>query len=223
MLINCNVMVNKELLVFSILEEYLLDFSKGNFVQSNHEFLTCTRILYRCPHCGTEGETEGRGTALTCRRCGKRWELTPLGSLEAENGETEFAHIPHWYAWERAQVRRELEEGTYALETDVTIGMLVDFKAVYMVGRGHLSHTAEGFHLTGCGGSLNYTQGPLACYGLYADYYWYELGDVICIGNHDALYYCFPASGVPVAKARLAAEELYKLKKRRGTQAAVHG
>ena len=181
------------------------------------------RILYRCPHCGAEGETEGRGTALTCRRCGKRWELTPLGSLEAEDGETEFAHIPHWYAWERAQVRRELEEGTYALETDVTIGMLVDFKAVYIVGRGHLSHTAEGFRLTGCGGSLNYTQGPLACYGLYADYYWYELGDVICIGNHDALYYCFPESGIPVAKARLAAEELYKLKKHRGTQAAVHG
>ena len=38
---------------------------------------------------------------------------------------------------------------------------------------------------------------------------------MICIGNHDALYYCFPKDGDVVAKTRLAAEELYKLKKRR--------
>jgi hypothetical protein len=37
---------------------------------------------------------------------------------------------------------------------------------------------------------------------------------MICIGNHDALYYCFPkGAGDVVAKTRLAAEELYKLKK----------
>jgi hypothetical protein len=50
---------------------------------------------------------------------------------------------------------------------------------------------------------------------LYADYYWYEIGDMICIGNNDVLYYCFPKGADPVAKARLATEELYKLKKRR--------
>jgi len=102
----------------------------------------------------------------------------------------------------------------------VDIGMLVDLKALYKVGSGHLSHSAEGFTLTGCDGQLQYTQGPLACYGLYADYYWYEIADVICIGNHDALYYCFPKEpGDVVAKTRLAVEELYKLKKRRRTTA----
>ena len=85
-----------------------------------------------------------------------------------------------------------------------------------MVGSGQLVHDAEGFRLTGCDGKLNYTQGPLSCYGLYADYYWYELGDMICIGNQDALYYCFPQGTTDVvAKTRLAAEELYKMKKRR--------
>ena len=35
----------------------------------------------------------------------------------------------------------------------------------------------------------------------------------ICIGDNSALYYCFPKSGGDiVAKTRLAAEELYKLK-----------
>ena len=113
-----------------------------------------------------------------------------------------------------------MEDGTYSLETDLDIGMMVDYKAIYMVGSGHLSHSAEGFRLTGCDGKLSYEQGPLACYGLYSDYYWYEIGDVICIGNQDALYYCFPKGSTPVAKTRMATEELYKLKKRRKVKAA---
>ncbi len=171
------------------------------------------RILYRCPHCQTEGQTVGKGTALTCNSCGKVYTLDEYGYLAAEN--PAFTHIPHWYAWQRQQVRKELEDGTYRLETEVEIGILVDTKALYLVGSGKLTHDENGFRLTGCHGKLTYEQGNVACYGLYADYYWYELGDVICIGNKDALYYCFPEKKDVVAKARLAAEELYKLKKKR--------
>ena len=174
------------------------------------------RILYRCPHCNTEGNTEGSGTTLTCHHCGKVYTLTEYGQLAAQDGEAAFTHIPDWYRWQRQQVRKELEDGTYRLETEVEIGMMVDYSAIYMVGNGKLVHDRNGFHLTGCDGKLDYTQGPLSNYGLYADYYWYEIGDVICIGNQDALYYCFPKNcGDVVAKTRLAAEELYKLKKRR--------
>lgn len=173
------------------------------------------RILFRCPHCGAEGKTVGEGIMLTCQSCGKAYELTELGALKATDGDAAFTHVPDWYAWQRRQIRRELEEGSYRLDVDVDIGMMVDYSAIYMVGSGHLTHSSEGFRLTGCDGALDYTQGPLACYGLYADYYWYEIGDMICIGNHDALYYCFPKDTTPVAKARLATEELYKLKKTR--------
>jgi hypothetical protein len=93
------------------------------------------RILYRCAHCGAEGEMEGRGTLLTCHHCGKQYELDTLGQLHALEGETEFPHIPDWYAWERAQVRREIEDGSYRLDTEVDIGMMVDFKAIYLVGK----------------------------------------------------------------------------------------
>ena len=54
-----------------------------------------------------------------------------------------------------------------------------------------------------------------ACYGLYADYYWYEIADTICIGDNQRLYYCFPKGRPIVAKTRLAAEELYKFCKAR--------
>ena len=180
------------------------------------------RILYKCPHCGAEGKTEGKGTSLVCHSCGKVYELTTLGYLNAADGEGVFSHVPDWYAWERQEVKKELENGTYQLDIPVKIGMMVNYDAIYMVGEGRLTHTAEGFTLKGCDGQLEYTQGALSCYGLYADYYWYEIGDMICIGNNDVLYYCFPQNcGDVVAKTRLAAEELYKLKKKRKTASPV--
>ena len=173
------------------------------------------RILFRCPHCGAEGKMEGKGILLKCRHCGKVWELTTLGTLRSSNGKTEFDHIAAWSDWQREEVKKELESGSYRLDTEVDIGMLVDRKAIYMVGEGRLQHDAEGFTLTGCDGQLHYTQPALAGYSLYADYYWYEIADVICIGTNDELYYCFPKDGTPVAKTRMAVEELYKMKKQR--------
>ena len=169
------------------------------------------RIVYKCPHCQAEGQMKGEGENLTCHACGKVWSLTELGELKALDGNTEISHIPSWFDWQRECVRREIEEGTYAIETDVEIGMLVDHKNIYLVGDGHLSHTKDGFVLTGCDGKLEYTQKPMASHSINSDYYFYERGDIISIGNREGLYYCFPKDNTPVLKARLAAEELYKL------------
>ena len=177
------------------------------------------RILYKCPHCHTEEKMVGQGVTLTCNHCGKVYTLDEHGYLTAEA--VVFNHIPDWYNWQRQQVRKALEDGTYRLEKDVTIAMLVDTKALYMVGEGTLIHDENGFRLTGCDGKLNYSQGPLTSHTLNADYYWYEIGDVICIGSKDALYYCFPKDGDVVTKTRLATEELYKMKKTRKTPVNV--
>lgn len=177
------------------------------------------RVLYKCPRCKTEGKMLGKGTNLTCGCCGKEYELTEYGFLKALDGETEFAHIPDWYRWERESVREELQNAVYCLDIPVDICMMVNTKCIYRVGTGRLRHTADGFHLTGCDGRLDYSQKPAASYSLYSDYYWYEVGDMICIGNTDILYYCFPTEGGDVvAKTRLATEELYKMVKniRRG-------
>ena len=169
------------------------------------------RVLYRCAACGCEGNMKGAGTRLTCGACGKSYEMDAFGVLHATEGETEFPHIPDWYRWERDCVRRELEAGTYRLDVPVRIGMMVDRRAIYLVGSGRLVHDRNGFVLDGCDGKLHYEQKPLASYGLYADYYWYELGDMICIGTKEQLYYCFPERDGVVAKTRLAAEELFRI------------
>ncbi len=171
------------------------------------------RVLYKCPNCNAEGKTKGEGIHLTCENCGKKYELTETGFMKAENGNTEFPHIPDWYAWQRECVKNEILNGEYKLETDVDIYMLVDTKKVYNVGSGKLTHDYEGFHLTGCDGQLDYTQSSLLSYSLYSDYYWYEIGDMVCIGNGKVLYYCFPKDkSVSVAKTRIAAEEIFKLR-----------
>ncbi|MDY2611876.1 MAG: 1-acyl-sn-glycerol-3-phosphate acyltransferase [Oscillospiraceae bacterium] len=172
------------------------------------------RVLYKCPHCGKEGAMTGKGITLRCGSCGKPYLLTETGFLQAQEGETEFPHIPEWYRWERSCVRQELLDGSYRLDIPVRICMLVDSKSIYRVGEGRLIHTREGFHLSGCEGKLDYRQKPSSSYSLYSDYFWYELGDMICIGNRKVLYYCFPTGQQDVvAKTRLAAEELYKLTK----------
>ncbi len=152
---------------------------------------------------------EGIGTQITCHNCHKSYTLDIYGQLKAASGKTEFSHIPDWYAWERQCVKEELEKGKYLLDIPVEIAILKDFRAIYKVGEGRLVHSSEGFKLTGCNGRLEYTQSPTASYGLYADYFWYEIADVICIGDKKQLYYCFPKQKTNVAKARLAAEELY--------------
>ena len=154
------------------------------------------RILYKCPHCGAECQTEGKGITVTCHACGKTWEMDELGQLSATNGETEFSHIPDWYSWQRECVQ-------------------VNLDGVCMIEPGRIVHNEEGFHLTGGGGKLDYFQPAATSHTLYSDYYWYEIADVIGIGNNEYSYFCFPESHVSVTKARLATEELYKLHRER--------
>ncbi|MBQ2809692.1 MAG: 1-acyl-sn-glycerol-3-phosphate acyltransferase [Clostridia bacterium] len=171
------------------------------------------RILYKCPCCNTENQMEGKGIYLTCHACGKKWEMDEYGQLKAIDAETEYSHIPDWYSWQRECVKFELESGTYLLDIDVDISIQVNLDGVCDIGSGHLRHDLDGFHLTGADGRLDYKQSPIFSHTLYSDYYWYEIGDVIGIGDNEFSYFCFPKGNASVTKARLATEELYKMKK----------
>jgi len=179
------------------------------------------RVLYKCCKCGIEGKMEGKGVELLYKSCNSKWTLEENGSLktfdETENKEIahkafDFTHVPSWYKWEREEVRKEIINKTYSINCAVDIYMMVDKKAIYKVGEGNLIHNEKGFVLDGCDGKLHYEQKPKSSYSLYSDYYWYEIGDMICIGDMKVLYYCFPKNSSDiVAKARIATEEMFKL------------
>lgn len=185
-----------------------------NKVKVTEDFRTLglERVLYKCPACMNEGAMKGDGVSFFCKKCNKKYFMTEHGQMQAEDGNTEFSHIPDWYKWERDCVRKEISEENYSLDVPVDIAVLKDFKAIYEVGSGRLIHNKDGFKLTGCDGKLDFKVKRKGSYSLYADYYWYEIGDMICIGDNKILYYCFPkVEGDIVAKTRLATEELYKL------------
>ena len=200
-------------------ENFTFDYwswQKENGIKITEDFRAegLNRVLYKCPHCMAEGKMRSEGISIVCDGCGKTYDLTEDGTLEAKDGESAFTHIPDWYAWERECVKKEILNDEYRLQVPVDICVLMDTKHVYRVGEGELTHTKDGFRLVGCDGKLEYKQGGLSSYSLYSDFYWYEIGDVICIGDSKMLYYCFPkCEGDFVAKTRLAAEEIYKIAK----------
>ena len=188
---------------------------KENDIAVSEDFRTLglERVLYKCPVCKSEGHMKGTGVKHKCEKCGSTWFMNEYGEMikEEATDSSSFKHIPDWYKWQRECVRDEIKNGEYKLDIPVDIKVLKDFNAIYEVGEGRLIHDNSGFRLTGCDGQLDYTQAVKSSYSLYSDYFWYELGDMICIGDNKVLYYCFPKSeNVVVAKARLATEELYK-------------
>ncbi|MBQ8293313.1 MAG: 1-acyl-sn-glycerol-3-phosphate acyltransferase [Bacilli bacterium] len=185
----------------------------GVEIKENFRADYLNRVLYKCSSCAEEGHMKGEGIYITCEKCGKRHELTTKGALKAIDGKKTFTHIPDWYKWQRECVKQELENNIYSLNIEVDIYIMKDFKCIYYVGEGILKHDINGFVLTGCDDKLNYVHHPKTSYSLYSDFYWYEISDVICIGDEKMRYYCCPKNVKDVvAKTRLAVEEIYKLK-----------
>ena len=196
-------------------DQYAWQRDSGTVVDYPQRAEGISRLLYQCPACTHMCCMEAAGAILRCTHCSKEYRLEENGQMRALTGETEFPHIPHWVDWEREQVRQELLNGTYRMELDVDIGMLVDYKAMYMVGSGRLVQDCNGIVLDGCDGQLHFEQSALSCYSLNVDYNWFKIGDSISIGDTQTQYCCFPRQKDVVTRARLAAEEMYTIAKSR--------
>ncbi len=175
------------------------------------------KVLYQCPHCGAESRMSSKGISLHCDACGKKWELDELGVLHAVDGKTEFPHIPDWYEWQRAQVRAQLEAGTYRFADDVEVYSLPNAWRFQKLGRARLTHDMDnGFIVEGTHNGKPYRihRPPLGMYGVHIEYDYCYLRPEDCIDistNNDSLY-CYPVKQNVVTKLSLATEELYKLK-----------
>jgi uncharacterized Zn-finger protein len=181
------------------------------------------KVLYQCPHCGTEYKMKGEGIRLCCEACGKTWEMTELGELRALEGETEFSHIPDWYEWERANVRREVEAGSYRFSCDCRVDALPNPKRYIDLGMAKLVHDMDGFRLDGSWQGEDYrVQIPAKdLYSVHIEYeYLGKYGDCVDLNTLDDTLYCYPKNcDFSVTKFALATEELYQFYERRRQQA----
>lgn len=195
-------------------DDYKWQKEKGIHIHYPQRAKGLHKVLYQCPHCLTEYEMDSHGDAIWCNHCGKKWIMSTLGELKAEKGETEFTHIPDWYEWERENVRREIELGTYHFQSKAIVHSLPDAIRFIDFGPATLVHNMKGFHLKGLHNSIPYelTWTPQSLYSCHIEYNYRNLGDCVDLNtNHDTLYIYPQTKKFSVTKISLATEELYKM------------
>lgn len=172
------------------------------------------KVLYQCPNCKAEYRMNSDGTELFCTACGKRWEMDELSDLHATSGETEFAHIPDWYEWQRANVRREVEAGTYSITCPVGVESLPNAHGYINIGSGTLTHDMDGFavRVSGDYGTFEMVKPVPSLYSCHIEYnYLGKYGDCVDLNTLDDTWYCYPRDcDCSVTKMALATEELYQ-------------
>jgi len=172
------------------------------------------KVLYQCPACNAEYKMETNKSTLRCGSCGKAWEMSEYGELCATSGHTEFAHIPDWYEWERANVRREVEDGSYSFAAQVRVESLPNAKRfVVFEDAARLTHDKDGFKLTGVyeGEAYEVAWTPMMMHSCHIEYDYMGRGDCIDLNTNDDTLYLFPeGDGYAVTKIALATEELYR-------------
>ena len=175
------------------------------------------KVLYQCASCKTEYKMSSKGTILKCEACGKEWEMTELGELKALTGETEFSHIPDWYEWERANVKSEVEAGTYSTgELPVRVDSLPNAKKYIPIGEGTMVHDMNGFRVkvTDPDGDVHEMEKNVpSLYSCHIEYeYLGKFGDCVDLNTLKDTWYIYPdpkKCEFAVTKMALATEELY--------------
>ena len=173
------------------------------------------KILYQCPHCMAESKMSSKGAEIFCTECGKRWTLHEDGTLEASDGNTEFSHVPDWFAWEREQVKKQIENGTYSFADDVDVYSMPRCWRFEHLGPAKLTHDPEnGFVLEGeyRGEKYHIQRLPLQSNSLHIeyDYCYIKPFDCVDISTENDSFTCYPKKENVVTKLGFATEIIYQ-------------
>ena len=206
--------INERLVSAFQYDDYAWQKARGIRVTYKKRAEGLEKVLYQCRHCGIEYRMASEGTALFCRACGKRWTYTESGELQ--DGDGQAIHIPDWYEWERANVRAEVEHGTYdSGELPVTVRSLPNAKRFILLGEGRLRHSMDGFTVRGVDGDGDPFEMIKTVPSLYSCHIEYEylgkFGDCVDLNTLEDTWYIYPHDcDFAVTKMALATEELYQ-------------
>ncbi|MBQ3527104.1 MAG: 1-acyl-sn-glycerol-3-phosphate acyltransferase [Clostridia bacterium] len=198
-------------------DEY--QYQKDNGILINEPFRSegLHKVLYQCPHCMTESKMASEESELFCKECNKRWRLNEDGTLTALSGDTEFSHVPDWFEWERSQVKKQIDEGTYSFSDEVDVYSLPRCWRFEHIGKATLTHDIEnGFTLSGHYNGEDYLihRDPLETNSLHVeyDYCYIKPFDCVDISTENDSFYCYPVKENVITKLAFATEEIYKKK-----------
>ena len=156
---------------------------------------------------------QSEGIYLWCSHCGAKWEMDTLSRLKGVNTDKGFSHIPDWYNWEREEVRKEVENGTYRFEDDVRVEDYYSSKVGCIpVGNAHLVHDKNGFTFNGevDGKPFNLNKSVSDMYSVHIEYDFLNRGDAFDIATDHTTYFMFLKTAKNyLTKMHFAQEELY--------------
>ena len=172
------------------------------------------KVLYQCPHCGKEFTMDSKGAELFCTACGKRWLWQEDGYLKALEGETEFDHIPDWFEWERQQVVKQVEEGTYSFSEELEVHSLPRVYRYMHLGKAKLTHDRDnGFILEGFyrGQAYRIQRKPEQMNSLHVEYDFAHMKkrDAFEISTENDTLFCVPNQKNILTKLAFATEAIY--------------
>ncbi len=196
-----------------IKDEYKWQVDNNLHVKCKERAKGLHKILYKCPVCNKEFEMDSAGVHLWCNECGSKWEMDTLSRLHGVNTDKGFSHIPDWYRWERAEVKKEVENGTYHFEDDIRIEDYYNNKVKCIeVGNGHVVHDKNGFTITGevDGQPFSINKPPQSMYSVHVEYDFLGRGDAFDIATEKTTYFMYLKTAKNyLTKMHFATEELY--------------
>ena len=202
-------------------DDYAYQKENGILIKESYRAEGLHKILYQCPHCHSESGMDSKGTEIFCKDCGKRWTLLEDGSLRANEGETEFDHIPDWFEWEREQVTKQVELGEYSFADEIDVFSMPRCYKFHNLGSARLTHDPEnGFVIEGHYNGEDYRiqRMPVQTNSLHIEYDWFRVrrDDCIDISTEDDSFYCyFKNAKNVVTKLGFATEAIYHMHMRK--------
>ena len=175
------------------------------------------KILYKCPHCGTEFEMSSETHFLKCNHCGTTYDYLENGQLQCLDGESKFHYPSEWYKWEKECVKKEVIEGTYHFEDDVRVEKLLGAGIGFVPQEGHyhLTHTIEdGFDVKGIDNDFNFHRSSLQSYALHIEYHYLDRGAFLELADLKDTYFIYPLNkAAELTKIHFAVEHIYDYQK----------
>ena len=174
--------------------------------------------LYQCRRCKAEYHMKTSENRISCASCGAVWSMDEYGTL-TDDKTGEAVYIPDWYEWQRREVHKQIENGSYELDMDVRVEALPNAKNFIPCGIGHVTHDEKGFSLT----FQDYedhrektlTFSPASMFSLHTEYDYRKKGQCFTLSTLDNTYFLFPQTEeYNVTKTQFAVEYLYQKENR---------
>ena len=204
-----------------VFDDYKWQLENKIKIKSKHRADGIHKVLYKCPHCKKDYVMRSEGTKLWCTECGATYEMNEYGQLSCINGETKFSHAPDWYNWERSEVIKEVNNGTYYFEDEVRIEHLENYQVGYKeLGNIKFTHDMNGLHLHGIlknGEEFHFDNPANNTPSIHIDYDYKKRGTVkrgqaLHISTLKDTWFIFPKTNLDViTKIHFAVEALYDL------------